>query len=402
LNEENVQAKRIKLDNELTKKNNLNKKFENKFNIYVVEDHNDALEKIYKEIGSKLIQFNNLTLIHFDSHPDLGLSRTLNDEQVFNKDLLYSNLSIENWILPACYAGHINKIVWVKPKWANQIKSGKYEFYIGVDKKSGYIRVSCMLSYFLTELVYSHQDNLINKKPVILYVIDFNDLLKLNDGSSCFKNEIFLLLEQKSSQTQLKDIIIDIDLDFFSTLDPFKELFQNDYAYGIFKKLYYLPVPTNDDNFEENYEIFKIKKQEHMNRILGYLTKSSDDDDASIFENKELYGLVKEYSGLIRDNSSLNIDILHCFGEGIDETGLPHHKTSTEELKPMFDSLETFLKEFFLDMNLLPGLITIARSSLDDYCPTDQVDFIQNEVIMKLKLVFDISINSIVYDYDNT
>jgi hypothetical protein len=139
-----------------------------------------------------------------------------------------------------------------------------------------------------------------------------------------------------------------------------------------------------------------------MNRILGYLTKSSDDDDASIFENKELYGLVKEYSGLIRDNSSLNIDILHCFGEGIDETGLPHHKTSTEELKPMFDSLETFLKEFFLDMNLLPGLITIARSSLDDYCPTDQVDFIQNEVIMKLKLVFDISINSIVYDYDNT
>ena len=51
-------------------------------------------------------------------------------------------------------------------------------------------------------------------------------------------------------------------------------------------------------------------------------------------------------------------------------------------------------------MNLLPGLITIARSSLDEYCPSDQVDYIQNEMITKLKLVFDISINSIVYDYN--
>jgi len=42
------------------------------FNIYVVEDHNDVLTEIYKEIGSKRLSFNDLTLIHFDSHPDLG------------------------------------------------------------------------------------------------------------------------------------------------------------------------------------------------------------------------------------------------------------------------------------------------------------------------------------------
>ena len=50
------------------KKSNSNKNF----NVYIVEDHNDALSEIYKEIGSKRLNFNNLILIHFDSHPDLG------------------------------------------------------------------------------------------------------------------------------------------------------------------------------------------------------------------------------------------------------------------------------------------------------------------------------------------
>ena len=379
-------------------KNRLNKKFENKFNIYVVEDHNDALEKIYKEIGSKMIHFSNLTLIHFDSHPDLGLSRTLNDECIFNKDLLYSSVSIENWILPAAYAGHIDKIVWVKPKWSNQIKCGKYEFYIGIDKNNGFIRVSCKLSYFLTELVYSNEENLVNKKLITLYVIDFDDLLTLNDTNS-FKNEIYILLEEKTVQSKLKDIIIDIDLDFFSTLDPFKELFQSDNAYNIFKSLYYVPlVNVNDDNFDEKYEQYKVKKREHMAKILDYLTNSVTTD--IIFYDKEFYNLLKEYSNIIKNKASLNIDILHNYGEGIDEVGLPHHKSNLDELKPMFDSIEEFFKRFFIDMNLLPGLITIARSSLDEYCPSDQVDYIQNEMITKLKLVFDISINSIVYDYN--
>ncbi len=389
----------MKLDHDIIQKpdlkRKLNKKLENKFNVYVVEDHNDALEKIYKEIGSKFIQFDNLTLVHFDSHPDLSLSRTLNDEFIYNKDLLYSNLSIENWILPAAYAGHINKIVWIKPEWSNQIKSGKYEFYIGTDKNNGYIRVSCKQLYFLSELVYSNESNLINKKLVTLYVIDFNDLLSLGNDASSLKTEIFMILKQKAD---LKNVIIDIDLDFFSTLDPFKDLFQNDYAYNLFKKLYQVSFTCdeNDENFEDSYEIYKVKKREHMDKILGYLTHSSNE----MYEDKEFYSLLKEYSSILLNNPSLNVDILHNYGEGIDEIGLPHHKTSVEDLKRMFDSIEEFLKIFFTDISLLPGLITIARSSLDDYCPTDQVDFIQNEVIMKLKLVFDISINSIVYDYE--
>ena len=56
----------------MNEKKYLNKKSQDHFNIYIVEDHNDALAEIYKEIGSKRLSFDNLILIHFDSHPDLG------------------------------------------------------------------------------------------------------------------------------------------------------------------------------------------------------------------------------------------------------------------------------------------------------------------------------------------
>jgi hypothetical protein len=107
------------------------------FNCYLVEDHNDALPLIYKEIGAKRLSFNNLTLIHFDSHPDLGIPSGLKANQIFNKLVLFESLSIENWILPAVYAQHFNKIIWIKPKWSNQIKSDLFNIVIGEHSKTG-------------------------------------------------------------------------------------------------------------------------------------------------------------------------------------------------------------------------------------------------------------------------
>ena len=67
-------------------------------NIYIVEDHNEALPCVYKEIGSKRLAFNGLTLIHFDSHPDLGIpNELLADVVLADKELLFDSLSIENW-----------------------------------------------------------------------------------------------------------------------------------------------------------------------------------------------------------------------------------------------------------------------------------------------------------------
>lgn len=121
------------------------------FNIHVVEDHNDALQYIYKDIGIKRLSFNNLTLIHFDSHPDLGIPSQLKAEQIFNKNELFEKLSIENWILPAVFAGHISRIIWIKPHWAAQLKPGLFKLVIGKNISNGGIACTCSESYFLSK-----------------------------------------------------------------------------------------------------------------------------------------------------------------------------------------------------------------------------------------------------------
>lgn len=39
--------------------------------VHVVEDHNEALEHIYRAIARKKLPFRGATLLHFDAHPDL-------------------------------------------------------------------------------------------------------------------------------------------------------------------------------------------------------------------------------------------------------------------------------------------------------------------------------------------
>ena len=64
---------------------------------------------------------------------------------------LYDKLSIENWILPACYLGVIDVIVWIKPPWSNQIKDGRYDFKIGKQKGTDKVLISCLQNYFIAE-----------------------------------------------------------------------------------------------------------------------------------------------------------------------------------------------------------------------------------------------------------
>lgn len=77
-----------------------------KIPIFIVEDHNDVLLFIYRCLGSNHIRFTNNTIVHFDSHPDLTIPKHMPAEYVRNKDQLFGALSIENWLMPAAYAGN--------------------------------------------------------------------------------------------------------------------------------------------------------------------------------------------------------------------------------------------------------------------------------------------------------
>jgi hypothetical protein len=107
--------------------------------VAVVEDHDEALQVIYRAIGSKRLPLNGNTLVHFDAHPDL-LSPNLQADEFSDKEKLFAYTSIAEWILPAVYMGHVDCVVWLKPPWSQQARDGQYSLVVGRDQKSGYVR----------------------------------------------------------------------------------------------------------------------------------------------------------------------------------------------------------------------------------------------------------------------
>lgn len=108
--------------------------------IWICENHDEVLYYIHRAIGSRYIGFEGLTLLHFDSHPDLTVPVKMKANTVFEQETLYEEISIADWILPAVYAGHVNKVIWVKPPWSDQIKDGVFNFKVGKHKETGFVR----------------------------------------------------------------------------------------------------------------------------------------------------------------------------------------------------------------------------------------------------------------------
>ncbi|KFV19745.1 UPF0489 protein C5orf22, partial [Tauraco erythrolophus] len=133
-----------------------------------------VLPFIYRAIGSKHLPASNISFVHLDSHPDLLIPVNMPADTVFDKEALFSELSIENWIMPAVYAGHISQVVWLHPPWAQQISEGKHHFLIGKDRSTTTIRVTGTDHYFLSDGLYVPADQLENQKPLNLHVVLIN------------------------------------------------------------------------------------------------------------------------------------------------------------------------------------------------------------------------------------
>ncbi|KYN17359.1 putative ATP-dependent RNA helicase DDX20 [Trachymyrmex cornetzi] len=99
-----------------------------------------VLPFIYRCMGSKHLPFEGNTFVHLDSHPDMLIPKEMPADTVWDKNQLFSEISIENWILPAAYAGHLKNLIWVKPPWANQMTDSVLTFLIGKQKETGLIR----------------------------------------------------------------------------------------------------------------------------------------------------------------------------------------------------------------------------------------------------------------------
>lgn len=357
-----------------------------------MEYHHEVLPFIYRSIGSKHLPLQGITFIHLDSHPDMLIPKKMLAETVFQKEKLFEEISIENWMLPACYAGHFRNLIWIKPPWARQMEDGHKEFKIGRHKLKNNIMVTSSENYFVSESLFSLEKNLEDTKDINLDVYTFGK--EIFENSKDDTNGFQSVLRQKylkPSKPFLKDgpkYILDIDLDFFSTGNPFKLLYSRANLYEELKQLYYFEKPKNTEDLEKASE--KREKQiEELERIFNYIQNHSSVPENKDGNSKEL---LEKVDGIRRKvlefypEEEIDWTLIHDAGCTCDDTELPEHVTEKQDL---FVFIHECFSSFLELLPYPPTIVTISRSTEDDYTPSEDVEFIQKNVLDCLKKKFD-------------
>lgn len=381
-----------------------------KIPIFVVENHNDVLHFIYRCLGARRIPFSANKILHFDSHPDMTIPKSMPAEFVRDKDKLLDTVSIENWLMPAVYGGHIDQLIWMKPHWAHQINDGDYEFSIG--DHAGQIRSDSSLEYFISEGTYQPKYNLNNQRLINLRVFTLNEQLisgqqqqqqqqQSSQSHTTTTTDTRCVEFQNCVDADNEHFILDVDLDFFSTANPFKKLLHPQ-VYENLKHLF------KGNFFDKSFDTMATSSNEDELATLTTERSNFLDDMENIFqqldENIEIDNifipntLTKYKSQIINlvnevkkqhANDMIEWRIIFNAGCTFDSNELPHHISNEHEINQLISSFKRFLEIF----RYTPSIITISRSSEDDYCPADKVDFIQQLVLDTIFSVYGEKVN---------
>lgn len=305
--------------------------------------------------------------------------------------------------MPAAYAGHISQMIWMKPEWAKQIPDGDYNFHIG--DYSGHIRCDSYLEYFLSEGTYQPRYNLCNQQFVNLGVFTLNHSLIAQQQQQQHRpfdgnTENRLISFTNNIDDGNEQFILDIDLDFFSTANPFKSLLDKAHIYEQLKKLF------KHDFFNQSFDstanemellAFTNRRFDYLNDLEKIFHQLNDGvqiakvliPDGMQFKRNEIINLVNEIE-INYNVEDVGWMTIYDAGCTFDSTELPHHISSNDEIIELMDSFKQILNA----IKFTPNIITIARSSDDDYCPVEQVDFIQKLVLDALAEIYGDKLNS--------
>ncbi|MEE6511296.1 hypothetical protein FKM82_017776 [Ascaphus truei] len=389
--------------------------------VWVVEDHHDVLPFIYRAIGSKHLPGSNISFIHFDSHPDLLIPVNMSADTVFDKEALFSELSIENWIMPVVYAGHFSRVFWIHPVWAQQIKEGKHCFLVGKDKSTTTIRVTSTDDYFLSDGLYVPEEQLENPKSLHLEVIQLNPVREpawtdTDQGESATKKLKLAQSEEaaagptstfqcasskgiaypicegvegglrkgisskdsmetctdastlSSQNTKLAKYILqvlvegdayvlDIDLDFFSVKNPFKEMYSQD-EYKILTELYSFKRPSPDSLEEALVDCVENRVRQLEDLEAAFADLCEDDGEETLqrwASNPGMSSLVQLVHSLKTRMEAPDYEMIHQAGLTCDYAELPHHVSSEMEIEGLLQSMKQLLKDL-----PKPTLVTLA------------------------------------------
>ena len=348
-------------------------------------------------------------------------------------ELLDSTSSgIAEWILPLALAANLNRIEWIKPIFSTQMLEGKYQFAVGVECKNqdddddddvtkitsfldlsqnDQVKVDLKHSYYMDDASVVSSDKLALKQNIELHVSELPINNQKHEQSEFYNNNNNCNRSNtdNNSTEQTRPWILDICLDYFVCLNPYIHDLEeiNPSATHAFLDLmkgsrFNISSIDNSQPIDLEYQndiirFYELLKQllldqfeknncgKKMQIITDATTSTSNDvllGQISIFF--ETLELTEKY--ILRLIKEINNDsqLLSMIIEAIPNWSMPHDVSSstTERMNESLLLVEQFLKRRIKENNgQVPFLITIARSSLDGFCPLPIVDKLQDQVL---------------------
>lgn len=265
---------------------------------------------------------------------------------------------------------------------------GEYSFEIGRNILTNKLAVTCLESYYISEGLFTTRDKLDNVREVKLIVI------KLEENEENMKSLREQLFPVEQQLSEVGHFILDFDLDFYSTMNPFVSLYSEAGLYDKLKDLYSISTVPHNLEYQAKLQLALRKTEERKEKlkslksIFDFLCEDVN-QNLSLYEGPgdELLGSVEDIVTTLRKHyPRVDIDwrLVHDAGCTFDDSDLPHHISSQSEIHSLLR-----MTEQILDMlGHSPTIVTVSRSSCDDYCPSHQVEEIQSGLLNLLKMKY--------------
>lgn len=156
--------------------------------------------------------------------------------------------------------------------------------------------------------------------------------------------------------------------------------------YELLQELYNFKKPHSNATEEDLLDCVENRVHQ-LEDLEAAFADFCDSDDEETLQKWASYPGLKPLVQLVHSLKSRmespDYEMVHQAGLTCDYVELPHHVSTKEEIEGLLQSIRVLLKDM-----PKPTLVTIARSSLDDYCPSEQVDVIQEKVLSLLGFIY--------------
>jgi hypothetical protein len=368
----------------------------------------------------------SVSMIHFDSHPDLACpspsvparacfeprrewpvekGTNTQDKGLETTRNLYEHLDLDRsgiaqWILPLVLSGDVDSVHWVRSVWADQMEDGQHRYNVGawISRENGgelpsitkfvdlpeeaIMKVSFDHKYYLEDNSSVAFEELILPKELKLHV---SELLATND-------------EYTDHDVEEQEWILDICLDYFVCRNPFLDEIEDidaEFAAA------YVAFIEQAKFCPSRYEHFQ-KSMAEMLRAL--ICNDPIANDAEVLQGDYFYGSNGVGEGLLQ---RLKEAVFKCADgdrprliqlaiDALPSVTLPHdeYADKDEALKSatmQIEAMEAYLRDIRASSARYrpePIMITVARSANDGFTPKDVVDLLQCLVLGMVHRVY--------------